>query len=180
MDGLKKEWRETQIPPEVRLRAKNRAWEIIQRPVFRMRTVAQAFAVCAVALAAFFVVFHSGQSGLEEQISPVQPPVTQNLSVGGFADVAVVGDNGDIGDIGNNADNVNNDDHIVMSVADVDRVAIVPIVPGTDNIGKAAGIEPVSNETVSREANDEAERIVFNFILPESGARLIWIVSSNY
>jgi hypothetical protein len=57
MDGLKKEWRETQIPPEIRIRARNRAWEKIHRPVYRKKAGALAFAACAIALAALFVRF---------------------------------------------------------------------------------------------------------------------------
>ena len=175
MDRLKKERRETQIPPEVRLRAKNRAWDKIQRPVFRGKTGAWALAACTAALAALFVIFLGGP---EERIAPADAI--------GFADVVSGGDNGDIGDIGDHGDGSGANTAAVI-------VPSVPIVPNTDNIGKADGatagvivpivpIVPSTNNIGKADGAtvDEPERIVLNFILPESGARLIWIVSSNH
>ena len=208
MERLKKEWRETQIPPEVRLRAKNRAWDKIQRPVFRMRTAAAAFAVCAVALAVFFAVFRNVPDVPEERIAPAQPIAAENLLpagggfddvAGGVVDVASAVDIGDIddpvgidvavvastGDIGDIDDPVGIDVAGVANNADVDSVAIVANVPSPDNIDNADGTvaivpspDNIAN-VVEHASNDAPERVVLNFILPESGARLIWIVSSD-
>jgi hypothetical protein len=167
----KKEWRETRIPQEIRLRARNRAWEKIHRPAFRNRNTMLAFASCAVALAVIFVVFRSG---------PDVPVGSDQWSVVSTQD--------DVPDV---------EPHVSHTPVE----ATLAVAPGTNNApaSPAKQEEPAFdsdatdlpgitefafNETVSVEekieAKDEPEqRVVLNFILPESGARLIWIVSSN-
>ena len=182
MDRLKKEWLETQIPPEVRLRAKNRAWEKIQHPVFRMRTVATAFTACVVALAVVFAIFRNVP---EERMTPVQTVATENLLpvYGGVDDVTgSVDDVASAWDIGDTGDPVSIDVADIANTADVDSVAIVANIASPDNIGDADGAvasNDIAANDVEPASNDAPERVVLNFILPESGARLIWIVNSN-
>ena len=152
MDRLKKEWRETQIPDQIRLRAKNRAWEKLNRPVFCKRTGGLAFAACAIALAIVFVRFSGVPEGHDQQD---QLRITDYES--------------------------RNDNPGIMEQAAPEIVAVsneeVAVPPPRETVpDKTVSTEIASNETVSREANDEPTRVVLNFILPESGARLIWIM----
>ena len=151
MDRLKKEWRETQIPEQIRLRAKNRAWEKLNRPVFRKRTGTLAFAVCVITLVMVLVRFSSVPEEQEqlritdyELRDDVPRPMAQTAP--------------EIADARNNNEEV--------TVSPTRKTVPDKTVP----------IEIASNETVSREADHEPQRVVLNFMLPESGARLIWIM----
>jgi len=194
MDRLKKEWRETQIPPEIRLRARNRAWEKMHRPFFRIRIAATAFVACAIALAALFVRFPDVPDAL------VEPPARSDQR----AAAAGRQENGNAcEDVNNPCDDFKSSYEPVKTAgpqmsadiqsADsyedtdmyVERAGIMPalqempedftIMPENESII----FNTASSETVSLKKNDEPNRVAFNFILPKSGARLIWLASSN-
>ena len=194
MDRLKKEWRETQIPPETRLWARNRAWEKMHRPFFRTGIAAPAFAACAIALAALFVRFPDVPDAL------VEPPAHSDQR----AAAAGQQENGSAcEDVNNPCDDFKSSYEPVKTTGlqmsadilpadsyedtgmSVERAGTMPalqempedftIMPENESII----FNTASSETVSLENNDEPNRVVFNFILPKSGARLVWLASSN-
>ena len=203
MDRLKKEWRETQIPREIRLRAKNRAWEKMRRPVYRKKNGVLAFASCAIALAALFVMFRSGPE--DARVPPVhsdQWSVVGGQESKGRDQLAEVREQ-ESGVRGQLAEEMPFHEAVVShpvalvsrleipEEADVmpafpaepDSFAINPTEPDDFAISPESGtvlFEMASSETDSLEADYEPSRVVFNFILPESGARLIWLASSNH
>jgi hypothetical protein len=212
MDRLKKEWQETQISNEAGLRAKNRAWDKIHRPVFRVRNGAAAFAACAIALAALFVIFRNVPNMPEEQMNQIPRVAAQNISLSDAAPASAPVDP---------VDSVNIDtppaepSGITDVIADIQDAAginenIQPPEPSAAEIAAAryeneeedfapwldetpadetalfalfddmaAMTETDFSETALPKVNDEPSRVIFNFILPESGTRLIWLASSN-
>ena len=177
MDRLKKEWRETQISQEVKLRTKNLAWEKIHQPVSRKRNGVLAFAASAVALAALLIIFRgvTNRSNMpEEQITSVpssalrQTPSPADPSPENIASTADVADVRNVQDI---PVNIQPPKPAVLEVVTV-RHEEKTDLPET--------IETASSETVLQEANNVQDSIVLNFILPKSGARLIWVASSNF
>jgi hypothetical protein len=181
MDGLKKEWRETQIPPEIRIRARNRAWEKIHRPVYRKRAGALAFAACAVALAALFVRFPNVPE-------PRVPPVVS----GQWSVVDDQRENRRSYEAGSDKYEP------VREQAQAEHPQWSAVILPADSFKYADGtpvfhddfeidieneitalFETAYSETTLLEANYEPSRVVFNFILPKSNARLIWVANSN-
>ena len=151
MDRLKKEWRETQIPEQIRLRAKNRAWEKLNRPVFRKRTGTLAFAACVIALVMVLVRF-SSVSEEHEQLRITDYELSKDVPRPMAQTAPEI------------ADARNNNEEVTVSP------------PRKTVPDKTVPIEIASNETVLQEADHEPQRVVLNFMLPESGARLIWIM----
>ena len=186
MDRLKKEWRETQIPRETSLRARNRAWEKIQRPVSYKRNRALAFAACAAALAAFFAIFWNAPHTLEDQTAAGAPPTAQNLPLSMPAPVPVYMDVQTDVQAGGRA-NVQPANQAAPEIAAAQnarnkREYSAPrksIETVSDETVSSEVTEIASNETVSLEADNgnEPVRVVLNFVLPESGARLIWFIN---
>ena len=180
MDRLKKEWRETQIPQEIRLRARNRAWDKIHRPVFRRRNGVLAFVTCAIALVALLVIFRGGtneQNMLEEQIMSVSSHAVRQTDSPFDPFVANIASTADVADTAD----VRNVQDIPVNIQ-LPKPAVPEIVAARheEETNFPEIIETASAETVSQEANNVQDRIVLNFILPKSGARLIWIASSNF
>jgi len=161
MDRLKKEWRETQISAEIRQKARNLAWEKIHRPVSYKRNMALSFAACAIALAVFFVRFRGVP---EESMKPVSypAPAARELSPSVPETAAVQADA-----------------RPVEQAAPETAAAKDSPPPREIAADKTVSVETASDEavSVSREAEAEPVRVVLNFVLPESGARLIWFIN---
>ena len=143
MDRLRREWRETIIPEEVRLRARSLAWAKIQHRDRGGKRLLWAAAISAtVALAALVWMW----SGIETRIAQV-PAVTPSK---------------------------------ISRPATVTVEAVKPHV----ETPKAIAPKPVDKQAAKIQAEEvldiEPERIVLNFILPDSGARMIWIMDSRY
>jgi hypothetical protein len=142
MDKLKREWRETQIPAEIKLQARNLAWAKMQRPAGRKRALGWAAAASTVvAIAALILIW----SGRDPRIDQVVAPAPQHVSPPAAA-----------------ANQTTNP-----------HVATQP----------ALNPKPFREHIVSKRERaqaEEPERIVLNFTLPESGARMIWIIDSNF
>ena len=174
MDRLKKEWRETQIPQEVSLRARNRAWDKIHRPVFRRRNGVLAFVTCAIALVALLVIFRGGtneQNMLEEQIMSVSSHAVRQTDSPFDPFVANIASTADVRNVQDIQVNIQPPESAASEIvaAHHEEATDLPEI-----------IETASAETVLQEANNVQDSIVLNFILPKSGARLIWIASSNF
>jgi len=192
MDRLRKEWRETRISREMALRARNQAWEKIHRPVIGKRIGGAAFAVCIIALAVFFVRFRSGPGGTEERTAPVPSNVAT------IADIAPVVPPANIQSVEQSAPEIaavkdsappkrpKRETEIAGATA-LDRPLPGQTTKRAGDRGERAidaAVAPTIEEVSLKanevnEANGEPNRVVLNFILPESGARLIWIVNSN-
>jgi hypothetical protein len=142
MDRLKQEWKETRIPNEVLLRARNGAWAKIQRPPAARRRLGRiAVASTIIAVVILLLVWKRE----EPRIETVSVPAV--------------------------------------------RSAPRPAVIATQTISPRIEATPlpkpklVKKHIASPRAGDSAEeheRIVLNFKLPESGARMIWVIDSRF
>lgn len=142
MDRLKQEWRETIIPEEVRLRARNLAWAKIQRRgrggnALRWTAAASA----AVVIAALVWIW----SGHEMHVTQVSEPDSPKIS-----------------------------DSATVFVETVKPHVETPQVIKPKPVDK----QVAHIQTGATDA--EPEHIVLNFTLPESGARMIWIMDSRF
>ena len=141
MDRLKREWKETKIPEEVRLRARNLAWERIQRRGGGRRALGWAAASVAVAMAALVWIWN----GRETLIEQIPEPAPQKISRPAIAEK---------------------------------QTAKPPVE--TPQIPKPKPVNKPLAQIQTSEPVEEPERIVLNFRLPESGARMIWIMDSRF
>jgi hypothetical protein len=142
MNRLKREWKETQIPEEIKLRARNRAWAKIQHPACKRRTLEWTAAAAMLMVAAVLALIWSGREARMNQVAALAPPN-------------------------------------VFSPARTTHQIAKPLVEMTT----APTPKPAKRSLVSVRARgsvEEPERIVLNFTLPESGARMIWIMDSRF
>jgi hypothetical protein len=142
MDRLKQEWKETQIPNEVSLRARNKAWAKIQSPPAGRRRLGWiTIASTIVAVAILMLVWNREEPHIE---TVSVPPV---LSAPHPA--------------------------VIATQTIMPRIEATPLPKP----------KPVKKHISSPRAGDSAEeheRIVINFRLPESGARMIWVIDSSF
>jgi hypothetical protein len=142
MDRLKREWKRTQIPEEVRLRARNMAWTKLQQPKSGRQTWQWAAAATAVVTMLVLVWSWRGQEARIEQVSaPVKSEVSSRT-------VAV----------------------------NQTTSPIVETKPALESKSVKKRIRPLRAGAPA----EEQERVVLNFTLPESGARMIWIIDSRF
>jgi hypothetical protein len=142
MDRLKREWKETIIPEEVRLRARNLAWVMIQRRRRGRKTLGWVAAALTAVVMVALVWIWSGRDGHIAQISAPAPPKIS---------------------------------HPAITVAEIDEPPVeTPHVLNPKPVNKHVAQIPVIAPV------EEPERIVLNFRLPESGARMIWIMDSRF
>jgi hypothetical protein len=142
MDRLRREWKETKIPEEVRLRARNIAWAKIQRRGGGRRALGWAIAVsAAIAMAALIWIL----SGREAHIKQVSAPPPQDVS------------------------------RTVITANQTEK----PFVEAPEVLEPKQVNNHVDQIRASMPA-EEPERVVLNFTLPESGARMIWIMDSRF
>jgi|WetSurSiteA1Bulk_404760.scaffolds.fasta_scaffold14235_3 hypothetical protein len=143
MDRLKREWQETQIPEEIRLRARNLAWSRLNRPVRGRRALAWTAVATTVAAVVFLTWIWSGS---ETRVEQAAIPTPQN---------------------------------ILRTPA----IAANQITRPSVEAPQAAKLKPAKRSIApkrERAPAEEPERIVLNFTLPESGARMIWIMDSRF
>jgi hypothetical protein len=143
MDRLRREWRETQIPDDVRLRARNLAWAKMQLSAgdgSRLRWVAAASTI--VALVGLIWIWGGRRTGIEQ----VSTPTPKNISRPAIAAIQITNP----------------------------LVATPPVL-----IAKSVR-RPAAPKRTSKPPEEEHERVVLNFRLPESGARMIWIMDSSF
>ena len=155
MDRLKKEWREAEIPEEMRLQARNLAWAKIKRPVKGSHVLRWSIAATTtiVVIVALWIGFRS-QPRIEniesvEHMEPIQ--AEQIVSSVSESTLEPVTEN--------------------VSLPPVD-----PVNPQQSDVVNKPVVLPIQVSAPTQEK--ERERIVLNFDLPESGARLIWIIDS--
>jgi hypothetical protein len=152
MDRLKKDWQETQIPEEVCLRARNAAWAKIQRPApVRSRLIwATAASALLVATAAVWIWSVRG-SRLDRVSAPARPEVSAPAKA--TTQIAEVREEN-------------------PEAPQMERMHERSVQTGTSRSGRhiKRPAAPVS----------EPERVVLNMTLPETGARMIWIMDSNF
>jgi hypothetical protein len=142
MDRLKQEWKGTQIPEEVRLRARNMAWTRMQSPSAD-RQALRWVAVAATLAAVIALVWL--WDGRETHIHQVSAPAAKHAS------------------------------HPTEAVTQM-------AIPSIKSI-QAANLKKITRRVAPMRMNksqEELERIVLNFRLPESGARIIWIMDSKF
>jgi hypothetical protein len=143
MDRLKQEWKEIRISEELRLRARNMAWESIRRPVRMRRALrwaAAASTIAAMVVLAWIWNIHSQGN----RIARVPAVVPQQVSV---------------------------------------RPKTSPMPEPVVEAAPVLKAGPVKKIAAPRRASAPAkdyERVVLNFRLPESGARMIWIMDSRF
>ena len=152
MDRLKREWKETEIPEEMRLQARNLAWAKIKRPVKGSHVLRWSIAATVVVIVALWIGFQS-QSRIEhvEHIAPIQveqaawpaPESVPELMPEPYPE-------------------------------NVSQPPVDPIKPQQSDVVNKPVAPLVQASAPTR--GKERERIVLNFNLPESGARLIWII----
>jgi hypothetical protein len=142
MNQLKQEWKETQIPREVLLRARNRAWAEIQCPATgrrRLGWVAAASTIMAVVI--LMMVWNREAPRIETVPVPAmrnapRPAMTANQPI-------------------------------------KTRIETPPL-PKPKPVKKHIALLRAAASA------EEHERIVLNFKLPESGARMIWVIDSRF
>lgn len=142
MDRLKREWNETKIPEEVRLRARNLAWAKIQRKVSARRSLGWAAAALTTVAMIYLVWIWSVR---EPHIEQVSAPPPQDIS---------------------------------RPVTATNQTGELPV-----ETPQVLNPKPVNKHEAQFQASapvEEPERIVLNFRLPESGARMIWIMDSRF
>lgn len=142
MERLKQEWKETEIPEEVRLRARNLAWAKMQSKGGTRRTLSWVAAASTIVVIAALVWIWNGR---ETQMEQVSKPAPQKIS----------------------------------SPAITEKQPAKPHV----ETPQAPEPKPVNKHITQIQASapvEEPERIVLNFRLPESGARMIWIMDSRF
>lgn len=142
MDRLRQEWKETEIPEEVRLRARNLAWAKMQSKGGTGRSLGWLAAASTIVVIAALVWIWSGP---ETKIKQVSAPAPRKISSPAVAE------------------------------KQPDKPHLeTPQVPEP---------KPVNKHIAQIQASalaEEPERIVLNFRLPESGARMIWIMDSRF
>ena len=152
MDRLKKDWQETQIPEEVYLRARNAAWARIRRPTYVRPSWIWAAAASVFIVAAAVVWIWSARGTRIDRVSGPAPPEV-----------------------------------IAPEKATVQTAEIRAQKPGTPQFQPV--LEGAAQIKTSRSAKHvkkpvapvgEPERVVLNMTLPETGARMIWIMDSNF
>lgn len=142
MDRLKREWKETEIPEEIRLRARNMAWARIQRKGRAGRSLGWIAAASTMAVIAALVWIWGGP---ETQIKKVSAPAPRKISSPAMAEKQPANPHVE-------TPQAPEPKHVHKHVAQIAPSALV----------------------------EEPERIVLNFRLPESGARMIWIMDSRF
>ena len=160
MDRLKREWKETEIPEEMRLQARNLAWAKIKRPVkgshvLRWSIAATATVVVIVALWTGFRnqpriehiehiehVEHIAPTQVEQAALPAPESVPELMPEPSHENIPLPS-------VG----------LVKTQQSDVINKPVAPLVQASAPTRKK-----------------ERERVVLNFNLPESGARLIWII----
>ena len=154
MDRLKREWQETRIPEEMRLQARNLAWEKINRqktggyPVLRW-----SIAATVIVIVALWMGFMN-QPGIkrmervenmdrvEQAALPAPEPIPELIQE--------------------------------PSPENIPLSSVGPVKPTQSDVINKPVAPLVQASAPTRKK--ERERIVLNFNLPESGARLIWII----
>jgi hypothetical protein len=142
MDRLKREWEETQVTEEIKLRARNLAWAKIQRPAGKRRALGWAAATTMLVVAVVLALIWSRREARMEQAAELVPP---NVSHPALATNQIVN----------------------------------PLFETTTSPTP----KPVKRRPVPARARgsvEEPERIILDFPLPESGARMIWIMDSRF
>jgi hypothetical protein len=142
MDRLKREWNETQIPEEIKLRARNLAWAKMNRPAGGKRALGWAAVATTVATVVFLAWIWIGR---ETRVAQIAEPAPQNVSRPAIAA----------------------------------NQTVKPPVEAPQEVK----LKPVKRHIApkrERASAEEPERIVLNFKLPESGARMIWIMDSRF
>jgi hypothetical protein len=143
MDRLRREWKESQIPDEVRLRARKLAWAKMQLSAgdrSGLRWVVAASTI--VALVGLIWIW----GGRETSIEQVSTSIPKNVSRPAIAAI-----------------------QIIKPLVDTPPVAMAKPVRRL-----------AAPKRTSKPPEEEHERVVLNFKLPESGARMIWIMDSSF
>jgi hypothetical protein len=136
MDRLKREWEQTEIPEEIKLQARNRAWDKLQRPVqWRLKPVWIA-AASTIAAVVVLIWLWSDRDLPSQTANPIRP------------EAAIP---------------------VVAEPKTAPPQKVMPAAAGHSHMKKR--VAPLAKEP---------ERIVLNFVLPESGARMIWIIDSQF
>jgi hypothetical protein len=152
MDRLKQEWKESQIPEEVCLRARNAAWAKTERPVQAGLGLIWATAASVIIIAAVVLLVWSSQKSRIDRVSaPERPEIsaptkTTNLAAG----------------IG------------------AEKPATPQIEPVREQSAQKGTSRSARRIQLPVEPADEPQRVVLNMTLPETGAHMIWIMDSNF
>jgi hypothetical protein len=148
---LKKEWEDTKIPERAYLQARNRAWTRLHEVARPRRRLIWA-AAAATAMVVLGSLWFSGQENL--RVSP-NPPVLQSTrqekGASGRDVPAIVSPGQDV------------------------RASVPRPKPGPKrSIGKSR------KPTLQAPTSESPDRLVLNFVLPESGVRMIWILDKDF
>lgn len=152
MDRLKQEWKETRIPEEVCLRARNLAWAKINDSSAVRRRLAWAAATSAfVVLTVIVWIWCSRGTPIGQTRVPSRPQIL--IPAGTKAQDAGL---------------------------QKEKSAELRTTPHTRQITQWAMERPIRRAKVPVAHAEEPERVVLNFILPKTGARMIWIMDSSF
>ena len=149
---LKKEWEDTEIPERAYLQARNRAWSRLH-PVAKPAHPQWIWATAAGALVAGLALFwFSGRENSSLAPNPAQVEATQQESAAPTkAAPAIVADGRDV------------------------RATVLRQKSGPKrSIGKSR--KPALQAVPA----EDPDRLVLNFVLPESGVRMIWILDKDF
>jgi hypothetical protein len=152
MDRLKQEWRETQIPEEACLRARNAAWAKIQRPKrVRPGLIWATAASVIIIVAAVLLVWSSRETRIDRVSVPARPEVSAPTKT-------------------------------TSQAAEVraEKPAAPQIEPVREQSAQIRTSRPRRHIQQPVSPVSEPERIVLNLTLPETGAHMIWIMDSNF
>ena len=152
MDRLKKEWKETQIPEEAYLRARNAAWARMQRQTPARQRLIWASAVSMLIIAAAVIwIWRSRESQIDLVSTPAKPDI-------------IAPEKAAIQTAGLHTENpeVHPPQPVAAQPARVKRSGSSRHVP------------------VSETKEPESDHIVLNMVLPETKAHMIWIMDSSF
>jgi hypothetical protein len=143
MDRLKREWKETKIPDELRLRTRNLAWVKIQLPAVD-RSGLRWVTATSIIMALVGLLWIWG--GREKSIEQVSTSIPKNISRPAIA-----------------------------AIQTIKPLVETPPIPMAKHAKKH-----VAPLRAIKPTEEKHERVVLNFRLPESGARMIWIMDSSF
>jgi hypothetical protein len=152
MDRLKQDWKETQIPDEVCLRARDAAWDKLRRPAHAGPSLIWATAASAIIImAAVLLVWSSRETRIDQVSVPARPEVSAPTKT------------------------------TIQAAEDrAEKPAAPKIEPVRKQSAQVRTSRPPRHIQQPVSPASEPERIVLNLTLPETGAHMIWIMDSNF
>jgi hypothetical protein len=152
MDRLKQEWKETRIPDEVCLRARNAAWAKIQHPVpFRPKLVWATTGSVFIVAIAFVWIWSMRETRIDRVAIAHQPGISTPK-----------------------------ESSAQTAVLQAETPAKLQTDPVRKPAVQMRASRPSRRVKTQIAQVREPERVILNFTLPETGASMIWIMDSSF